>query len=122
MESVETLVGRLRAIRADVMLGTDEGQHYLDCHDAADALERKQMAEDACEEANMENIQLNETIAALRAENERLKALNGHWGFIVLETQKESERLREALEKVAGGIYDAHSITIARAALSGDGE
>ena len=38
MTPLEALVGRLRATRAN-MLGTDDEQHYWDCHAAADALE-----------------------------------------------------------------------------------
>jgi len=36
---VTDIVSRLRQTRAD-MLGTDDEQHYWDCHDAADEIER----------------------------------------------------------------------------------
>ena len=37
------IVARLRQTRAD-MLGTDDEQHYWDCHDSADEIERLHLA------------------------------------------------------------------------------
>ena len=38
MEQKADIVWRLRATRAD-MLGTDDEEHYRDCHEAADTIE-----------------------------------------------------------------------------------
>lgn len=89
-------------------------------HEAADALER--MAQEHAEDAHS-NLKLQDTIAALRAENERrieeLEASRGLTDYY----SKECYRLRAALEKIArreANNYEQLS-HIARDALTGEG-
>lgn len=54
---VNDIVARLRQTRAN-MIGTDDEQHYWDCHDAADEIERlKKIIDDyalICQSSSLE--------------------------------------------------------------------
>ena len=103
-EPMTDLVKRLRSTRAD-MLGTDDEDHYWDCHEAAKEIERliaTCMADDALikqQQVEIERLEALHDDILMRAE--KLSARNAKLRAVVDAALKQDNPCDELIEALA---------------------
>ena len=108
------IVSRLRQTRAD-MIGTDDEQHYWDCHDAAAEIERLRLefsVQKSCTVAGRGEIaRLREAIRRLASQDATLSVCDGAVTVTLDATLTDEERVAIAYG-IACVTTDKHAATL----------